>query len=107
MKKKVKTSAVTCGYCLWFYGAVKRHITIDSENRKRPSRFCEKVACMITYTTPHCDLFEKTKYFFCKKDSNFLDITVCYGRSESRKNSCIRCKQGKAIKIVMENESWK
>jgi hypothetical protein len=90
-----------CRYCIhYFEGELNK--TEDERGYKKLSRTCPVISEEVTQDTKSCKEFTKVKIFYCDKDDNRLYMSVCVSRQNKNRRGCIKCKQGKIIRKIMD-----
>ena len=92
-----------CGYCTQFRLAGLRGSNTESENSEViQSRKCKVKKELVREDDNACEAFEMNQYFWCIKSNAWLDFRVCLNRQEKEVEGCVRCKQGKHIKEILD-----
>ena len=96
-KKKIK---VWCRYCGQFWkSSIKEYATELKKGRivAKDRRWCKVANRYVDSMDEACDKFNISSLFWCEKDCNQLHVAVCLARRASKKDGCVRCKQGADI----------
>lgn len=93
---------VSCEYCDIFRKSYDRQWINGSGKTYKQQRFCDKINDYVYSISKACDNFILSRYFWCKKDHNWILVEGCLSRQENRRQGCTRCKQGKLIKKLWE-----
>ena len=104
-KKRVKKKPTkVCGYCQFFYLSEDKEM-IEAQ-RGRIKRYVQHRECSVTKSkvnkdTEACKKFQRAKYFWCKRENNWINMDVCLHRRKIEQEGCVRCRQGKYIEEVI------
>jgi len=103
-KKRKKKIKVFCRYCYYFWYSSDRKAEEIIKNRiiVKDNRWCNVVNNYVSVANEACENFKLSKYFWCEKDCNQLNVSVCLARRMKRKDGCVRCKQGKIIETIIK-----
>lgn len=92
-----------CKYCENWLLASKRRVEIGiSEGKVTKFRFCQLKKMEVTASTKACGKFTLSKYFWCSRNSNRINVNVCFHRQKMREEGCVRCKQGREVKKLLD-----
>ena len=89
-RTQLKEPKMYCEYCEMFVLGKHKKRNLENKQTCLMNRHAE-------HDTPICELFVLYPFFYCRRNSQQLDITVCIARRGKRRNGCVSCKQGKII----------
>ena len=92
-----------CEYCTHFRLAGLRGAKTESEDAEIVhSRKCKIKKELVRANDTACKEFEMYHNFWCIKTIAWLDFRICLNRQEKQVEGCVRCKQGKYIKEILD-----
>lgn len=105
MKNKIK---IVCEYCKLYVESSKRKVEIVEKRNRNVSiqlRKCSIKKDYVKVEDKACDKFIMTEIFYCKKKNVRIPTRLCISRRERKIEGCQRCKQGKLIGGIYEQNN--
>jgi hypothetical protein len=115
-KIKIKQPEIYCGYCAHYatgrYNKIIKvvkgkqieidELEIDEETEdigeKTKKQFCAQNK-QAEFNSVTCEIFHLHPFFYCKRHSQSLDISVCLSRQKKGREGCQRCPQGNMLVV--------
>lgn len=97
---KIEPVSINCGYCSSYAeGRYNKNASASTEDRII-KQFCAKDR-QVESNDNACQLFLMHPFFYCRKNNQRLDISICIARQNKRREGCVKCYQGKILKTYL------